>query len=248
MLLLSQGGSLGGDAVEVSLVGGQELGRVAVAAGHGVGILKIQVIVAGLDRLDPRLEQRMMELGIPPVPSGSAGASRDLSETAPTATEPSRETANDVDEEAIGGADVDQAGATKSPPAPAEAEERGASGDSHCRNVCELSEAICELEVRICGMSSDHAGEATYAEACERAFSRVEARAFVDRRVGTLSRGQRRSRRTRYPMSSRSRSKMRSSLSTKTALRHASGSPRIALTSCSNAMKQTSCRVTIART
>lgn len=43
-----------------------------------------------------------------------------------------------------------------------------------CDAVCGLSEAICELEIRICEMSEEHEGEATYANACERAIDDCE--------------------------------------------------------------------------
>lgn len=43
-----------------------------------------------------------------------------------------------------------------------------------CVSVCDLSEAICDLEVRICTMAEDHGDEWTYVDACERAVEDCE--------------------------------------------------------------------------
>jgi hypothetical protein len=58
-------------------------------------------------------------------------------------------------------------------PAPAEAEpdrspdRRGQA--QRCSDVCDLREAICELEVQICSLSEGHGDDPTYANACRRA-------------------------------------------------------------------------------
>jgi hypothetical protein len=43
------------------------------------------------------------------------------------------------------------------------------AAQSRCGDLCDLSESICMLEVRICSMSESHATDPIYADACERA-------------------------------------------------------------------------------
>jgi hypothetical protein len=43
-----------------------------------------------------------------------------------------------------------------------------------CTDLCSLSESICALEVRICSLAEEHANDATYADACERAVEDCE--------------------------------------------------------------------------
>ena len=38
-----------------------------------------------------------------------------------------------------------------------------------CTRVCDLKEAICELEDHLCRLATDHADESRYADACGRA-------------------------------------------------------------------------------
>ena len=38
-----------------------------------------------------------------------------------------------------------------------------------CTNVCQLADAICGLEARICSLADAHSGDPRYAEACARA-------------------------------------------------------------------------------
>ncbi|MFO7564244.1 MAG: hypothetical protein R6X02_16475 [Enhygromyxa sp.] len=59
------------------------------------------------------------------------------------------------------------------PPAPSEAAAERAPRDRsavrHCSDVCDLSEAICDLEVQICALAESHRDDPTYADACRRA-------------------------------------------------------------------------------
>jgi hypothetical protein len=58
------------------------------------------------------------------------------------------------------------------PPAPSEtAADRPPPkrGRNECSNVCDLSRAICELEVQICSLSEGHADDPNYTDACRRA-------------------------------------------------------------------------------
>jgi len=56
-----------------------------------------------------------------------------------------------------------EAAAADRPPPPKRAELQ------QCADLCDLSQAICELETRICSLSSSHGDDPTYADACRRA-------------------------------------------------------------------------------
>jgi hypothetical protein len=43
------------------------------------------------------------------------------------------------------------------------------AGRERCDRICDLAEATCNLEARICAMADRHAGEARYRSACQRA-------------------------------------------------------------------------------
>ncbi|PRQ10041.1 hypothetical protein [Enhygromyxa salina] len=63
-------------------------------------------------------------------------------------------------------------GAGEQAPAPAEADDQPSAVEetgSRCGDLCDLSESICMLEVRICSLSDSHADDPVYADACERA-------------------------------------------------------------------------------
>lgn len=108
-----------------------------------------------------RLEGRMRELGLPPAqPDESDGT-----DSTPLEAK--------VGEEAIEGGIQPE---PETSPAPmAERDDQGDHGGvSRCTSVCELSEAICDLEVRICSMAKNHDGDRTYTNACERAVDDCE--------------------------------------------------------------------------
>jgi hypothetical protein len=50
-----------------------------------------------------------------------------------------------------------------------DAEPMADDDDARCQRVCELSEATCDLQDKICTLADAHEGEPRYASACERA-------------------------------------------------------------------------------
>src|SRR5690606_39962562 len=48
-------------------------------------------------------------------------------------------------------------------------DDKDANEIGDCAQVCELAEAICDLEVRICAMASSHPEDDRYDSACARA-------------------------------------------------------------------------------
>lgn len=103
------------------------------------------------------LEQRMQQLGLPiaGVVSPAEGERGPADGAAPAGAH-----ADDVEEE---------------PPRPAPeaaAAKRGSNPRAEaqrCADICDLSQAICQLEAQICSLSDDHIGDPTYADACRRA-------------------------------------------------------------------------------
>jgi len=129
------------------------------------------------------LEQRMRALGLPVAGSGGSPPSEakaeaeaeaeadesdgDMRSAAKRRDEPrARERARDKPGAQGGDAPDDMAAAAPGPST--------GSVDPRCENLCDLSGAICELEVKICGLSELHAGDPTYAEACSRAIDDCE--------------------------------------------------------------------------
>lgn len=126
-------------------------------------------------------EAQLRGLGVEPARARSQSkAGAPASDAGVTAKDKAkdRDVSGEGEEDEMPEAAVDLAEA----PAPSAAEPEDAStgstspdaefAESHdrCASLCMLSEAICELEVRICEMSEDHAGDASYADACERAI------------------------------------------------------------------------------
>jgi hypothetical protein len=113
-----------------------------------------------------QLEGRMRELGLAPAqPDDSTAAERTPFE----AKVGEEERPEDLEE------GVRPEPQTSPSPMP-ERDDHGGDHDgvSRCTSVCELSEAICELEVRICSMAKNHDGDGTYTNACERAVDDCE--------------------------------------------------------------------------
>ncbi|KIG14926.1 hypothetical protein DB30_06228 [Enhygromyxa salina] len=101
------------------------------------------------------LEGRMRALGLATARSKGATAS------------PGDAVAVDGDDDE---ATADVAAAPEAAPAaehdhPTATEQTG----SRCGDLCDLSESICMLEVRICSLSDSHGEDPIYADACERA-------------------------------------------------------------------------------
>jgi hypothetical protein len=83
-------------------------------------------------------------------------------------------TASAGPDDAAGGEAAPRDDASEAAPAPAgTAVDNGASVSeetgARCGDLCDLSESICLLEVKICGLSEAHATDSIYADACERA-------------------------------------------------------------------------------
>lgn len=134
-----------------------------------------------------RLEQRMRVLGLEP-----AAARRDRQGEKTEAIEtPTRESVGAgetgatergaTNEGVIGQDGFEQGGggqatsvATEPSPAPQATMGGDCEGESRCTTLCELSEAICQLEVQICSMAKDHEGDPIYVDACERAVEDCE--------------------------------------------------------------------------
>lgn len=121
-----------------------------------------------------RLEQRMRVLGLEPA------ASRRTVEQKAADDAPTRE-AVELEESSERGIKRDGQSATLAPPpsehpSPSQPVTMGADceGESRCATLCELSEAICQLEVQICSMAEDHEGDPIYVDACERAVEDCE--------------------------------------------------------------------------
>lgn len=130
------------------------------------------------------LEDRMRMLGLPVAPAGSSAVGGGPG----AGPEPGTEAVADAEAEAsvdramkIGGdgeapEQQDQQRDEAAPMAASEASEAPSARTSDssdgqgCSNVCELSEAICQLEVRICGLSDVHQGDPIYVNACSRAI------------------------------------------------------------------------------
>jgi hypothetical protein len=130
-----------------------------------------------------RLEQRMRVLGLEPAaPRRDLAGEKSDEETPPR--EPDApderervgtnqgEIGQDGFEQGGGGQATSAAPTTPSPTAPSTMADD--AGESRCTTLCELSEAICQLEVQICSMAKDHEGDPIYVDACERAVDDCE--------------------------------------------------------------------------
>jgi hypothetical protein len=75
--------------------------------------------------------------------------------------------------DAVGGEAEAEAAQDDAPASAATPVDKGTSVSeetgNRCGDLCDLSESICLLEVRICGLSEAHATDPIYADACERA-------------------------------------------------------------------------------
>lgn len=126
------------------------------------------------------LEQQMRELGLPTAAdkaaADGAGAEQAGGDVNLGAAEEAgeRESPDAFEEDAT----IDEAPAEPAPEAATATEgsrrDRKRSQEQACAPVCNLSEAICELEGRICSMSSEHGEDPTYTAACERASEDCE--------------------------------------------------------------------------
>lgn len=113
------------------------------------------------------LEQEMQRLGLPVATTKGAtpglGEDRDGGDA----------TLGGEGEAPVDEAPVDEAAATEPQPAPSEvAADRPPQRREqaqYCSDVCELSQAICDLEVQICSLSENHGNDPTYTDACRRA-------------------------------------------------------------------------------
>jgi hypothetical protein len=126
-----------------------------------------------------QLEGRMRELGLEPPPvrtevpvDTQQGAVVEEKVGEASDDTPVEKAEDRRDEERIEGTAV-QPAPSEPPPIPM-SEREDYRGESRCTSVCELSEAICELEVRICTMAKNHGSDATYVDACERAVEDCE--------------------------------------------------------------------------
>lgn len=124
------------------------------------------------------LEGRMRQLGLTPAPSrrGAPEPGADKAGGGELAEETQDET---TARERVGG--QGQAAGTSAPQPTTTSTDSDdmvdagdCEGESRCTSVCELSEAICDLEIRICTMANNHEGDPLYVDACERAVEDCE--------------------------------------------------------------------------
>ena len=128
-----------------------------------------------------QLEGRMLELGLSPAPARTeAGVGGGEQEGVPTDAVVEEKSGEAGEAARMDERDTQQIDGTVQPAppephvAPVPTSEQDNLGESRCVSVCELSEAICELEVRICTMAKNHGSDPTYDDACERAVDDCE--------------------------------------------------------------------------
>jgi hypothetical protein len=117
------------------------------------------------------LERQMQQLGLPvaaqraTVPAAEAGAGAGGEGAALDGEAQLGDAAVALEEEQPVPAPTEAAATerTESPPPEKRAERQ------RCSEVCDLSQAICELEVQICSLSEGHGDDPTYGDACRRA-------------------------------------------------------------------------------
>lgn len=128
-----------------------------------------------------RLEQRMRVLGLEPAAKRDRQGEKTEAIESPTRESVGATERGATNEGVIGQDGFEQGGggqatsvATEPSPAPQATMGGDCEGESRCTTLCELSEAICQLEVQICSMAKDHEGDPIYVDACERAVEDCE--------------------------------------------------------------------------